>query len=250
VRGDTFPGVKAQRTALITGAGGGIGAAIARELYGRGLRVALTYKSRRAAAESLAEELGGRAYPFDYLEPEAVAGLVRSVRADFGAVSVLIHNAGLLRDGLLALMSDTDWDAVQAVNLRGPFLLTRALLRDMLAARWGRVVSIASISGVTGQLGQANYAAAKAGLIAMTKSLAKEVASYGVTANAVAPGFIDTEILSGMPEKKLAEYLQNVPLRRLGTAREVAALVGYLCSDEAAYMTGQTLRIDGGMVTA
>jgi 3-oxoacyl-[acyl-carrier protein] reductase len=214
------------------------------------LRVALTYRSRRVQAEALARELGGRAYPLDYLESGGVTQLVRSVREDFGPVSVLVHNAGLLRDGLLALMSDADWDAVLAVNLTGPFQLTRAVLRDMLAARWGRVVSIASISGVTGQFGQANYAAAKAGLVALTKSLAKEAASYGVTANAVAPGFIDTEILSGMPEKKLAEYVQTIPLRRLGKAQEVAALVGYLCSEEAAYMTGQTLRLDGGMVTA
>jgi 3-oxoacyl-[acyl-carrier protein] reductase len=242
--------VSAARTALITGAGGGIGAAIARELSGRGFKVALTYRSRRREAEALADELGGRAYALDYLESDAVTQLVRRLRADFESISVLVHNAGLLRDGLLALMNDADWDAVQTVNLRGPFLLTRAVLRDMLAARWGRVVAIASISGVTGQVGQANYAAAKAGLVAMTKSLAKEVASYGVTANALAPGFIDTEILAGMPEKKLAEYLQTVPLRRLGKASEVAALVGYLCSEEAAYMTGQTLRLDGGLVSA
>jgi 3-oxoacyl-[acyl-carrier protein] reductase len=239
-----------QRLALVTGAGGGIGEACARELVSRGFRVALTYRTRREKAEALAAEIGGTAFELDYTRPDDPPTVAKRIQDEIGPVSVLVHNAGAIRDGLLAFLSDADWDLVQEVNLRGPFRLTRALLRGMLAARWGRVVSIASISGVSGQLGQANYSAAKAGLIGMTKALAKEVAAYGVTANAVAPGFIDTDILDGMPEKKLQEYLATVPLRRLGTPREVAGLVGYLASDEGGYVTGQTLRVDGGIVTS
>jgi 3-oxoacyl-[acyl-carrier protein] reductase len=238
------------RIALITGSAGGIGEACARELARRGFRPALTFRSQRARAEALAEELSGRAFELDYCRGEDVPNLARLVQDEMGPVSVLVHNAGLIRDGLLAFLSDADWDVVQEVNLRGPFRLTRAVLRGMLATRWGRVISIASISGVSGQLGQANYSAAKAGLIGMTKALAKEVASYGVTANSIAPGFIDTEILAAMPEKKLQDYVQSVPLRRLGKPEEVAGLVGYLASEEGGYVTGQTFRVDGGIVTS
>ena len=239
-----------KRIALITGSASGIGEACARELAGRGFRPALTYRSQRERAESLAAELGGLAFELDYCRAEDVTQLARRVQDEMGPVSVLVHNAGLIRDGLLAFLSDADWDVVQEVNLRGPFRLTRAVLRGMLAARWGRIISIASISGVSGQIGQANYSAAKAGLIGLMKALAKEVCSYGVTANSVAPGFIDTEILAGMPEKKLQEYLQTVPLRRLGRPAEVAGLVGYLASEDGGYVTGQTFRIDGGLVTS
>ncbi len=173
------------RIALITGSAGGIGEACARELARRGFRPALTFRSQRARAEALAEELSGRAFELDYCRGEDVPNLARLVQDEMGPVSVLVHNAGLIRDGLLAFLSDADWDVVQEVNLRGPFRLTRAVLRGMLATRWGRVISIASISGVSGQLGQANYSAAKAGLIGMTKALAKEVASYGVTASSM-----------------------------------------------------------------
>jgi len=236
------------RVALVTGAAGGIGAATARALAARGCRVAITYRDRREAALALAEEIGGRAFPLDLRDRNQVAALVDAVERELGVVQVLVHNAGLIRDRLLPFLAEEDWDEVHDVNLKGAYRLTKALIKGMLGRRWGRVIAITSISGVIGQLGQTHYSSAKAGLIAFVKALARETAAYGVTANAVAPGFIDTELLKAMPEKKLAEYVDDIPLRRLGTPEEVAELVAYLASDAAAYVTGQTIRIDGGLV--
>jgi 3-oxoacyl-[acyl-carrier protein] reductase len=234
----------------VTGASGGIGAACARALAARGFRLALTYHSKQAEAERVAAELSGRAFPLDLRDSAAIKQLAERVESEIGPVQVLVHNAGLIQDSLLAFLPERDYDAVLEVNLKGPVLLTKALLKGMLKTRWGRVISISSASGVGGQRGQTHYSAAKGGLIAFTKALAREVASYSVTANAVAPGFIDTEILAGLAPEKLRQYLAEVPLQRLGKPEEVAALVAFLASDEAAYMTGQVVRIDGGLIMA
>ena len=238
------------RTALVTGAAGGIGAACARALAARGCRVAVTYRSRREPAERLAAEIGGPAFGLDLRQTVEIKRVAAAVEEELGAVEILVHNAGLIRDSLLAFLPEKDWDEVMEVNLKGPYLLTKALLKGMLKARWGRVISIASASGVGGQVGQAHYSAAKAGLIAFTKALAREVAGYGVTANAVAPGFIDTEMLSALTPQRLEQYVAEIPLKRLGRPEEVAALVAYLASEEAGYMTGQVLRLDGGLIMA
>ncbi len=237
-----------QRVALVTGAGGGIGAATARALADAGYRALLTYRSKQAEAEALARELGGAAYPLELRDAAATKALAATLEGEHGGVDVLVHNAGLIRDSLLAFLPEKDWDEVVEVNLRGPFVLTKALLRGMLKRRWGRVIAIASASGVGGQRGQTHYSAAKAGLIGFTKALAKEVASYSITANAIAPGFIDTEILSGLAPAKLAEYIEEVPVGRLGRPEEVAAAVVFLASEAAGYITGQVLRIDGGII--
>ncbi|MCH9648055.1 MAG: 3-oxoacyl-ACP reductase FabG [Deltaproteobacteria bacterium] len=238
------------RLALVTGGNRGIGAAIAQKLSQQGFKVILTYNRGKEAAESHAQEIGADAFELRLEDGESIQGLVRRVQDDYGDVQVLVHNAGMTRDGLLALSKEEDWDLVQQVNLKGPFLLTRALLKGMIRQRWGRVISLASASGVIGHLGQSHYGASKGGLIAFTKSVALEVARYGITANSVAPGFIDTDMLDQIPPAKLEAFKKTIPLRRLGRPDEVAELVGFLASDAAAYMTGQTLRIDGGLITA
>lgn len=236
------------KTALVTGASGGIGGAIARALHARGATVGLS-GTRAAILEALARELGSRAHalPADLADPAGADALVKAAELAMNSVDVLVNNAGLTRDGLAVRMKDEDWNAVIDVNLGAAFRLSRACLRGMMKKRWGRIVSIASIVGVTGNAGQANYVASKAGLIGMSKSLAREVATRGITVNCVAPGFILTAMTETLSEEQKAKLTAQIPAARLGTVADVAAAVVYLASDEAAYVTGQTLHVNGGM---
>ena len=236
------------KSALVTGASGGIGGAIAKALHGRGAAVALS-GTRVDALEALAKDLGQRAHVVaaDLGQAGAEADLARDATAAMGRVDILVNGAGLTRDGLVVRMADEDWQRVLDVNLGAAFRLTRACLRGMMKNRWGRVISIASVVGVTGNPGQANYVASKAGLIGMTKSLAQEVASRGITCNCVAPGIIDTAMTESLSADRKDRFLAAVPAGRLGTAEDVATGVVYLASDEASYVTGQTLHVNGGL---
>jgi 3-oxoacyl-[acyl-carrier protein] reductase len=236
------------KKALVTGASGGIGRAIAQRLHVAGAAVALT-GTRRDALEALAGELGERAHaaPADLADPAAPAQLVKDVEAALGPIDILVNNAGLTRDMLSMRLTDDDWAKVLDVNLGAAFRLSRAVMRGMMQRRWGRVVNITSIVGVTGNAGQANYAASKAGMIGMSKSIAQEVAARGVTVNCVAPGFIETPMTEVLKDDIKEKLLAAVPARRLGTPDDVAAGVLYLASVEASYVTGQTLHINGGM---
>ena len=239
------------KAALVTGASGGIGAAIARALHGRGARVALS-GTRADALDALAAELGegARACPADLSDPAAPDALVAAAEAAVGPLDILVNNAGLTRDGLSMRMKDADWQAVLDVDLSAPFRLSRAALRGMVRRRSGRLIAIGSIVGTTGNAGQANYAAAKAGLLGMTKALAQEVASRGITVNAVAPGFIETAMTAALSAEQKARLTERIPLARLGQPEDVAAAVLYLASDEAAWVTGATLHVNGGMAMA
>jgi 3-oxoacyl-[acyl-carrier protein] reductase len=235
------------RTALVTGASGGIGEAIARQLHAQGASVIIAGR-RREALDALAEALGARVRVevAELAEPDAAERLITGAEAG-GALDVLINNAGLTRDNLALRMKDEDWQTVVDVNLSAAFRLSRGALRGMMRRRWGRIVNVTSIVAVTGNPGQANYAAAKAGMIGMTKALAAEVAGRGITLNCVAPGFIETAMTAALSEQQRARLLERVPVGRLGSGADVAAAVGYLVSDEAAYVTGQTLHVNGGM---
>ncbi|MEW5421830.1 3-oxoacyl-[acyl-carrier-protein] reductase [Amorphus sp. 3PC139-8] len=237
------------KTALVTGASGGIGGAIARSLYAQGASVALS-GTRREVLEALAAELGERTAvcPADLSNRESVDALVPACEEALGQIDILINNAGITRDMLALRMKDEDWDQVLEVNLSVAFRLARACLRTMMRNRSGRIVNISSIVGVTGNAGQANYAAAKAGMIGMTKALAKEVATRGVTINAIAPGFIESPMTDALNADQRQAILQAVPAGVLGTGADIAAAVVYLASDEAHYVTGQTLHVNGGMV--
>ena len=236
------------KKALVTGASGGIGEAIVRALHTQGAAVALSGR-RREQLDTLAAALGGRAHvvPADLADAKAADKLIADATAAMGGVDILINNAGLTRDGLGMRMSDEDWQAVLDVNLGAAFRLTRAALRGMVRARWGRVVNITSVVGATGNPGQANYAASKAGLVGMTKSLAAELASRNITVNCVAPGFIATAMTEKLNEEQKARLMAAIPLGRFGEGVDVAACVAFLASEEAAYVTGQTLHVNGGM---
>jgi 3-oxoacyl-[acyl-carrier protein] reductase len=236
------------KTALVTGASGGIGGAIARALHGQGAAVALS-GTRVEPLEALATTLGGRAHvlPCDLSDAEAVEALPKRAAEAMGQVDILVNNAGITRDQLFMRMSDEDWSAVLRVNLDSVMRLSRGVLRGMMKARWGRIVNISSIVGVTGNPGQANYAAAKAGVIGMSKSLAAEVASRGITVNCIAPGFITTAMTDKLNEEQKARLLTGIPAGRMGEADEIAAAAVYLASAEAGYVTGQTLHVNGGM---
>lgn len=236
------------RSALVTGASGGIGGAIARALHGAGAAVALS-GTRIDVLEALKAELGERAHvaPADLADPASVDGLIGVAEAAMGAVDILVNNAGLARDMLSMRLSDADWQDVLDVNLTAAFRLSRAALRGMMRRRWGRIISITSIVGITGNPGQANYAASKAGLIGMSKSIAQEVASRGITVNCLAPGMIGTAMTDKLTDDQKARILAMVPAGRLGNVGEIAAGTLYLASEEAAYVTGQTLHINGGM---
>jgi len=240
------------RVALVTGASRGIGRAIAEHLGGGGHRVAVNYHSSPDAAADVVGAIaaaGGEAMAVgaDVGDADAVAAMFGRVLESWGPVEVLVNNAGITRDNLLLRMRPDDWDAVLATNLRSAYLCTRAALRGMLKARWGRIVSVTSVSGISGNPGQANYAAAKAGLIGLTKSVAREVGSRGITANAVAPGFIETDMTADLGDDLRDAAAGSIALGRFGTPGEIASAVGYLASDAASYITGQVIVVDGGM---
>ena len=237
------------KTALVTGASGGIGGAIAKALHSQGAAVVLS-GTRTEALEKLKAELGARAFvaQANLSDAASVEALPKAAEAAAGApIDILVNNAGITRDNLFMRMKDEEWDQVIQVNLTAAFRLSRAVLRGMMKKRWGRIVQITSIVGATGNPGQGNYAAAKAGLIGMTKSLAAEVASRNITVNAVAPGFIQTAMTDVLTDQQKEAIATRIPLARMGKAEEIAAAVVYLASEEAAYVTGETIHINGGM---
>ncbi|HAL29124.1 MAG TPA: 3-oxoacyl-[acyl-carrier-protein] reductase [Coriobacteriia bacterium] len=243
------------RVALVTGGSRGIGAAIAARLAAEGASVAIGFAGREEAASevvSAIEGAGGRALALqgDISDPEASAALVERTVSEYGRLDVLVNNAGITRDGLLVRMSDDDWHAVIETNLSGAFYTTRAASRIMMKQRAGSIVNIASVVGMMGNAGQVNYAAAKAGLIGMTKTVARELAGRGVRANAVAPGFIETEMTASLPDAAREGALSMIAMGRMGSVEDIAAVVAFLASDDAAYITGQVIAVDGGMTFA
>jgi 3-oxoacyl-[acyl-carrier protein] reductase len=236
------------RVALITGASGGLGGAIARALHAQGASVALT-GTRRDALAALTAELAVRAHaaPCDLSDAGAVEALIPTVEGALGPVDILVNNAGMTRDNLLIRMKDAEWDAVLAINLTAAFRLSRAALKGMLKRRFGRIINMTSVVGVQGNAGQGNYAAAKAGMIGMSKALAAEVATRGITVNCIAPGFIDSPMTRALDQKQRDTILASIPMGRLGSDKEIGAAAVYLASSEAAYVTGQTLHVNGGM---
>lgn len=241
------------RHALVTGASRGIGRAVALAFAAEGASVALNFAGNVAAAEAVRAEIesaGGKAIlvPADVSDENAVEDMVKTVTEAFGSIDILVNNAGITRDGLLLRMKEEDWDAVLNTNLKGVFLCTKAVSKFMMKKRYGRIVNMASVVGVTGNASQANYAAAKAGVIGFTKAMAKELASRGITVNAIAPGFIRSDMTDVLPDKVKEAMLAEIPLGRAGEPVDVAKAALFLASDQAAYITGQVLKVDGGMV--
>ena len=241
------------RVALVTGGGRGIGRAIAVRLAKGGAKVAIAYRANDAAAEETAELVrdvgaGGELFKGDVASPEDVVALVKGVGETFGPVEILVNNAGTTRDNIMLRMKDAEFDEVLRTNLKGTYLCTRAVLRRMVRARWGRIVNISSVVGLLGNAGQANYAASKAGIIGFTKSVAREVAGRGITVNAVAPGYVKTELTGSLSENIKGQIMGQVPMGRFGKPQEIAEVVAFLAGDGAAYVTGQTISVDGGMV--
>ena len=240
------------KCAMVTGGSRGIGRAVCLELARQGARVAVNYAGNAAAAEETVkacQDLGAEAFAIqaDVADAAACDAMVKEVLARFGRVDILVNNAGVTRDGLMLTMKESDWDTVLDTNLKGAFQCMKAVYRPMMKQKYGRVVNLSSIVGVRGNAGQANYAASKAGLIGLTKSMAKELAARNVTVNAVAPGFIDTDMTAALPEKAREAMLASIPMGRLGQAEDVARAVAFFAGDESAYVTGQVLCVDGGM---
>ncbi|HJC41309.1 MAG TPA: 3-oxoacyl-[acyl-carrier-protein] reductase [Candidatus Intestinimonas pullistercoris] len=240
------------KCALVTGGSRGIGRAVCLELARQGARVAVNYAGNAAAAEETVkacQDLGAEAFAIqaDVADAAACDAMVKEVLARFGRVDILVNNAGVTRDGLMLTMKESDWDTVLDTNLKGAFQCMKAVYRPMMKQKYGRVVNLSSIVGIRGNAGQANYAASKAGLIGLTKSMAKELAARNVTVNAVAPGFIDTDMTAALPEKAREAMLASIPMGRLGQAEDVARAVAFFAGDESAYVTGQVLCVDGGM---
>jgi 3-oxoacyl-[acyl-carrier protein] reductase len=235
------------KVALVTGGSRGIGAAISRELAKAGAKVALNYRAGQEAADEIADEVDGLAVRADVSNPEEVQALIERVEGELGDIDALVNNAGVTRDTLIARMTDDDWQTVIDTNLRGTFNTSRAVSRKMLRRRAGSIVNLSSVVGVHGNPGQANYAASKAGIIGLTKALARELGSRGVRVNAIAPGYIATELTDVLNDEQRGLILQNTPLGRLGEPEDIAGAVRFLCSDEAAFITGEVLLVDGGL---
>jgi len=241
-----------EKVALVTGASRGIGKAIALELARAGMHVAVNFAGNRESAEAVAaqiRDMGRKSITVqaDVADAAAVEAMFQEVEQQLGPVLILVNNAGITRDNLLLRMKEAEWDQVLDTNLKGVFLCTKQALRPMMKARWGRIINITSVSGVMGNPGQANYSAAKAGIIGLTKTTAREVASRGITVNAVAPGFIETDMTAALGEEMHRQLVQQIPLGRFGQASEVASLVRFLASEESSYITGQVIHVDGGM---
>ncbi|MEL7161923.1 MAG: 3-oxoacyl-[acyl-carrier-protein] reductase [Bacteroidota bacterium] len=242
-------GLLTGKIALVTGGSRGIGAAIVRELVAEGARVAFTYRSSAGPAEALVAELGEgtKAYQSDASDFAAAGDLIKAVTADFGNISILINNAGVTRDTLLLRMNEEQWDTVIDNNLKSIFNLTKHALRPLMKAGGGSIINMSSIVGVTGQAGQANYAASKAGIIGFSKSMAKEMGSRKIRCNVIAPGFIETEMTDELPEDVKEKYLSGIPLKRMGEAKEIAQACVFLASEMSSYVNGQVLGVDGGL---